>query len=131
MSIKAENYNGVLSVILPPEYKEPYWLDFMYKNKYTKKEDGSIIIPCRMCNVTITKPVVQQSPMGMIQTQQSFIEQWYYFDVPQVSALVKEGEDLLESWSVDKLQLELKETQQIPAEEKHNEEVLEEKKDGV
>lgn len=131
MSIKVENYNGVLSVILPPEYKEPYWLDFMYKNKYTKNSDGSIIIPCRLCNVTITKPIVQQSSMGMIQTQQSFVEQWYYFDVPQVSALVKEGEDLLESWTVDKLQLELKETQQIPTEEKHNEEVLEEKKDGV
>lgn len=131
MSIKAENYNGVLSVVIPSEYKEPYWLDFMYKNKYIKKEDGSIIIPCRLCNVTITKPVVQQSPMGMIQTQQSFVEQWYYFDVPQVSALVKEGEDLLESWSVDKLQLELKETQQISAEEKHNEEVLEEKNNGV
>ena len=131
MSIKVENYNGILSVVIPPEYKEPYWLDFMYKHKYTKKEDGSIIIPCRLCNVTITKPVVQQSPMGMIQTQQSFVEQWYYFDVPQVSVLVKEGEDLLESWSVDKLQLELKETQQIPTEEKHNEEVLEEKKDGV
>ena len=130
MTIKAENYNGVLSVVIPPEYKEPYWLNFMYKGKYTKKEDGSIIIPCRLCNVTITKPVVQQSPMGMIQTQQSFVEQWYYFDVPQVSALVKEGEDLLESWAVEKLQLELKETQQIP-EENHNEEVLEEKKDGV
>ena len=130
MSIKVENYNGVLSVILPPEYKEPYWLDFMYKDKYTKKEDGTIIIPCRLCNVTITKPIIQQSQMGMIQTQQSFVEQWYYFDVPQVSALVKEGEDLLESWTVDKLQLELKETQQIP-EENHNEEVLEEKKDGV
>lgn len=130
MTIKVENYNGVLSVVIPPEYKEPYWLDFMYKGKYTKKEDGSIIIPCRLCNVTITKPIMQKSPMGMIQTQQSFIEQWYYFDVPQVSALVKEGEDLLESWTVDKLHLELKETQQIP-EENHNEEVLEEKKDGV
>lgn len=131
MSIKVENNNGVLSVVIPSEYKEPYWLDFMYKGKYMKKEDGSIVIPSRMCNVTITKPVIQQSPMGMIQTQQTYVEQWYYFDVPQLSALIKEGDDLLESWSIDKLHLELKETQQIPTEENHNEEILEEKKDGI
>lgn len=107
--IKVKKINDKLCVVLPPEYKEPYWLDFMYKDKYTKMDDGSIIIPCRDCNVTITKPVLTQTSMGMMQTQQSYVENWTYFDVPEVSALVKDGENLLDLWSLDKLKLELKE----------------------
>jgi len=107
--IKVKKINDKLCVVLTPEYKEPYWLDFMYKEKYTKMDDGSIIIPCRECNVTITKPIVQQSPMGMIQTHQSYVEIWNYFDVPEVSALVKDGDNLLDSWTLEKLKIELKE----------------------
>ena len=113
MSIKVKKINDTLCVVIPPEYKEPYWLDSMYRDRYTKMDDGSIIIPCRDCNVTITKPVLQRTNMGMIQTNQTYVENWKYFDVPEVSALVNEGDDLLDSWSVEKLKLELKETQQI------------------
>ena len=47
MSIKVENNNGILSVVIPPEYKEPNWLGYMYMNRYTTREDGSIVIPCQ------------------------------------------------------------------------------------
>lgn len=113
MSIKVKTINGKLCVVIPPEYKEPYWLETMYRDRYTKMDDGSIIVPCRNCNVTITKPVVVQTPMGMLQQHQVINELWVYFDVPEVSALVKDGDDLLESWSAEKLKLELKETQQL------------------
>ncbi len=113
MGIKVEKINDKLCVVIPPEYKEPYWLDTMYRDKYTKMEDGSIVIPCRDCNVKITKPMMVQTPMGMMQQQQVFNELWRYFDVPGVSALVDEGADLLDSWTVEKLGLELKETQQL------------------
>ena len=107
--IKVKKINDKLCVVLPPEYKEPYWLDFMYKEKYTKMDDGSIIIPCRECNVTITKPILQRTNIGMVQTNQSYVEKWNYFDVPEVSALVQDGDNLLDSWTLEKLKLELKE----------------------
>lgn len=126
MSIKVENINGVLSVVIPPEYKEPSWLSYMYNNRYTIRIDGSIVIPCRNCNVTITKPVIQQTPMGVMQSTQTTVENWVYFDVPHLSILVEDGVDLLEHWSLDELKLELKETQTLLKEETHNEESLNE-----
>ena len=125
MSIKVENNNGVLSVVIPSEYKEPSWLGYMYMNRYTTREDGSIVIPCRECNVTITKPIIQQTSMGMMQTTQTIVERWMYFDVPQLSILVTEGDDLLTNWSLEKLGIELKEELPKP-EETHNEESLNE-----
>jgi len=113
MGISVKKINDRLCVVIPPEYKEPYWLDSMYYNRYTKLDDGSIIIPCRDCNVKITKPTWIQSPMGMVQQQQVTTELWRYFDVPQVSALVEEGVDLLNTWTAEKLGLELKETQAL------------------
>ena len=108
MSAIVKKVNGKLYVELSPEYKEPYWLDRYYKD-YTKNEDGSITIPCRLCNVDITKPIQQQTPMGIVRTMQTFKEEWYYFDAPEVSALAIEGEDLLNSWSEEDLKLERKE----------------------
>lgn len=126
MGVKVENINGVLYVKISPEYKKPWWSDFMYDGKYKELEDGSILFPCRNTNVTITKPVMQQTHMGVIQTNQTYIEKWVYFDVPQLSILVTEGTDLLKHWSLDLLGLELKETQALSTEEKHNEETLNE-----
>lgn len=113
MGINVKKINDRLCVVLPPEYKEPYWLETMYRDRYTKMDDGSIIIPCRDCNVKITKPVTVQTPMGYVQQNQVINELWRYFDVPQVSALVEEGVDLLDTWTAEKLSLELKETQAL------------------
>lgn len=113
MGIKVQKINDTLCVVIPLEYKEPYWLESMYYNRYTKMDDGSIIIPCRDCNVTITKPILQRTNMGMIQQNQVTTELWKYFDVPELSLLVNDGEDLLETWSINDLKLELKETQQL------------------
>ena len=107
--IKVEKRNNKLVVVIPTTYKEPYWLDNMYKYghkepKYIKEEDGTIIVECRDTDVTITKPVIQQTPMGTIQTMQTIKEKWVYFDIPYKSILVEEGDDI-----TDELELELKE----------------------
>ena len=107
--IKVENKDGKLFVRLPNTYKEPYWLDYMYGNKCIVNDDGSTLIPCRDCAVSIVRPVIKQTPMGMIQTAEKYVENWVYFDVPQLSALVKEGENLLDSWSLEQLKIEIKE----------------------
>ena len=107
--VLVKNIDGKLYVEIPSEYKKPYWADFFYKEKYKEQEDGSLIFPCRNCNVTITKPILQQTSMGMIQTSQTFVENWVYFDVPQISALVSEGNNLLDTWTEEQLGLELKE----------------------
>lgn len=107
--IKVVNKDGKLFVHLSNMYKEPYWLNYMYGDKCIKNEDGSILIPCRNCSVSIVKPVIKQTHMGMIQTAEKYIENWVYFDVPEVSALVQEGDNLLDSWTLDKLKIELKE----------------------
>ena len=109
-----------LYVEIPPIFKKPWWSDFYYRERYKEQEDGSIIFPCRDCNVTITKPILQKTSMGMVQTQQSYIEQWHYFDVPQLSALVNEGCNLLETWTLESLGLVLKE--EITNETKEGEE---------
>ena len=107
--VLVKNIDGRLYVEIPPEYKKPYGADFVYKEKYKEQEDGSLIFPCRYCNVTITKPVAIQTPMGMAQSQQSYVENWVYFDVPQISALVSDGNNLLDTWTAEQLGLELKE----------------------
>ena len=108
MDIKVEKVNEILSVKIPSEFIKPYWLDSMYHGKYTEQEDGTIIIPCRPCNVTITKPILQKTSMGIMQTSQSYVENWVYFDVPQLSLLVEEGCNLLDTWSITDLHLEMK-----------------------
>ena len=108
MSLNVVRVNGKISVVIPSEYKEPDWLDRYYKD-YTKNDDGSITIPCRLCNVDITKPILQQTNIGVVRTNQTIQEQWYYFDVPGVSALAYEGDDLLKIWSEEDLKLERKE----------------------
>ena len=123
MGIKVEKINEALVVKIPPEYKKPWWVENMYYGRYTELDDGTIIIPCRPCNVTITKPVYQQTPMGMMQTKQSYIENWIYFDVPELSLIVKEGEDLLDTWKIEDLKLELKETQALEGEKDENKDV--------
>lgn len=116
MGIKVEKINDKLFVIIPPEYKEPWWIDTMYKDTIVRDNEKGLIVPTRPCTVQITKPIYQQSPMGMIQTKQSYVENWIYFDVPQLSLLVKEGEDLLDTWSIEDLKIELKEIQQLEGE---------------
>ena len=116
MGIKVEKINDKLFVIIPPEYKEPWWIDTMYKDTIVRDNEKRLIVPTRPCTVQITKPIYQQSPMGMIQTKQSYVENWIYFDVPQLSLLVKEGEDLLDTWSIEDLKIELKEIQQLEGE---------------
>ena len=88
----------------------------MYKDTIVRDNEKGLIVPTRPCTVQITKPIYQQSPMGMIQTKQSYVENWIYFDVPQLSLLVKEGEDLLDTWSIEDLKIELKEIQQLEGE---------------
>ena len=107
--IKVESKDGKLFVRLPNTYKEPYWLEYMYGNKCIKNDDGTILIPCRNCNVTISRPIIKNTPMGRIQTLENYSELWVYFDVPQLSALVKEGENLLDNWSLEELKIEIKE----------------------
>ena len=113
MGIKVETINGKLCVVIPPEYKEPQWVDSMYKNTVVRDDTKGMIIPTRPCNVQITKPTMVQTPMGYVQQNQVTTELWEYFDVPQLSIIVKDGEDLLETWSLNDLKLELKETQQL------------------
>ena len=38
MGIKVETINGKLCVVIPPEYKEPQWVDSMYKNKFLPED---------------------------------------------------------------------------------------------
>lgn len=109
MGVIVEKIDEKLFVKISPEYKKPYWADTYYKEKYKELEDGSLLFPCRDCKVTITKPIMQQTSMGMMQTSQSYIENWVYFDVPQISALVSEGNNLLDTWTEEQLGLELKE----------------------
>lgn len=109
MTVKVEKRNNKLVVVIPNTYKEPYWLDSMYKYghkepKYIKEEDGTIIVECRNIVVTITKPIIQQTPMGSIQTTQTIRENWTYFDIPYKSILVDDGDDI-----TSELGLELKE----------------------
>ena len=120
MKVSVISEDNKLFVQLSPEFKKPYWADTMYYGKYQELEDGSIKFPCRDCNVTITKPTVIQTPMGLAQSQQSYVEKWVYFDVPELSLLVKEGEDILETWTMENLKLELKE--EIPSIEEKKEE---------
>lgn len=108
MGVTVEKIDEKLFVKISPEYKKPYWADFYYKEKYQELEDGSMLFPCRECNVTITKPIMQRTSMGMMQTSQSYVEKWMYFDVPQLSALVSEGNNLLDTWTEEQLGLELK-----------------------
>jgi hypothetical protein len=114
MSIKVEKRNNNLVVIIPSNYKEPYWLDNMYKYgydkpKYIKEEDGTIVIECRHTNVVITKPIIQQTPMGVIQSVQTLTEEWVYFDVPELSILVNENDVLTDTYTLDDLKLKLNE----------------------
>lgn len=109
MKVRVEKRDNKLVVVIPNIYKEPYWLDNMYKyghkeQKYIKEEDGTIIIECRNSVVTISKPIIQQTPMGTIQTTQTIRENWVYFDIPYKSLLVEDGDDI-----TDELELELKE----------------------
>ena len=69
--IKVINKDNKLYVCIPPEYKKPWWADNMYREKYIEQDDGSILFPCRNCNVTITKPIIQQTSMGLMQTSQT------------------------------------------------------------
>ena len=113
MGIKVEKINDKLFVIIPPEYKEPWWIDTMYKDTVVRDNEKGLIVPTRPCTVQITKPIAVQTPMGYVQQNQVLTELWIYFDVPQLSIIVKDGEDLLETWSLNDLKLELKETQQL------------------
>lgn len=111
--IKVEKRNDKLVVVIPNTYKEPYWLDNMYKYgykepRYIKEEDGTIIVECRDTDVTITRPIIQQTPVGTIQTMQAIKEKWVYFDIPYKSILVEDGDDI-----TDELELELKEEEPV------------------
>lgn len=111
--IKVEKRNNKLVVIIPNTYKEPYWLDNMYKYghkepKYIREEDGTLVIECRDTPVVITRPIIQQTPVGVIQTKQSITENWVYFDIPYKSILVEDGDDI-----TDELELELKEEEPV------------------
>lgn len=119
MGITVEKVNDVMSVKITSEYKKPWWLDTMYYGRYTEQEDGTLVIPCRTCNVTITKPIVMKTPMGMAQSSKTYVENWTYFDVPQLSLLVDEGCNLLDTWSITDLHLEMK--TEITDETKENE----------
>lgn len=109
MSAIVKRLNNKIYVEISPDIKEPWWLDVIHPGKYIKNKDGSILIECRDCNVTISKPIIQQTRMGAVQTTQNITERWVYFDVPQLSFLVTEGVDLLNTHSLSDLQLELKE----------------------
>lgn len=97
--VRVEKRNNKLVVIIPNTYEQPLWLDNMYKYghkepKYIVEEDGTIIVECRDSVVSITKPIIQQTPMGTIQTTQTIRENWVYFDIPYKSILVEEGDDI-------------------------------------
>jgi len=114
MTIKVEKRNNKLVVVIPNTYKEPYWLDNIYKYghkepKYVIEEDGTIVIECRDAPVTITKPIVQQTPVGVVQTIQTINENWVYFDVPELSILVNENDILTDEWTLDELKIQEKE----------------------
>ena len=115
MVIKVEERNGNKVVVIPKEYELPWYLEKPTLYKVTIDEQGNYIVPCRPCTVTIIKPVVQRSPMGMIQTQQTIYDNVTYFDIPEKSLLVEVGDDLTEE-----LQLKLKEQPKLEGEVNEN-----------
>lgn len=114
--IKVELRDNKPVVVIPKEYKEPFWLGYMYINNWSKDDDGNIIFPCRNTRVTIIKPVMQQTPMGVMQSQQTYYEDWLMVDIPQKSFIVNVGDDI-----TDELGLELVENvEQITDKEKED-----------
>jgi hypothetical protein len=86
--------DGKLYASVPlDKYKKPHWISYMHIGEVIEKEN-LLLIPCRKTRVIISKPVVQRTPMGMVQSVQNIEEYWTYLDMPMKSILVQVGDDI-------------------------------------
>lgn len=96
--------NDELSIKLIGNFKVPYWMNINYNIK-EEIVNGFVILKCRPMVMTVTQPIVEKTPMGIMTRTRTFnMDKCFYFDIPYKSLLIDESTDMNEI--VKELELE-------------------------